>query len=286
LLAALAALTGCHDEQPRQQTGEGVAAVEPPDACGPQDFEGSRFTVCTFDAGSDEVQLRWRGKDGLPLRSLARLEQDLGPDAARVRFAMNAGMYDESGNPIGLYVADGIRHRKLNRRSGPGNFHLLPNGVFAVAADGSLAVETAADFAKRKAKPRWATQSGPMLVIDGRLHPRFDEDGPSRLIRNGVGVRDPQTVFFVVSESAISFGRLARFFRDVLGCRNALFLDGSVSSLWDPAAGRQDARAPLGPMLVVLQKMPPRAQPPAAKGANGAAGPGPGAVLRSVKEEP
>jgi uncharacterized protein YigE (DUF2233 family) len=93
-----------------------------------------------------------------------------------------------------------------------------------------------------------------MLVIDGELHPRFDTDGPSRLIRNGVGVSDPYTAWFVISEEAISFGRFARFFRDELGCADALFLDGSVSSLWDPAAGRRDSHAELGPVVVVSSR--------------------------------
>jgi uncharacterized protein YigE (DUF2233 family) len=91
-------------------------------------------------------------------------------------------------------------------------------------------------------------------VLDGELHPKFDADGPSRLIRNGVGVKDPRTAYFVISEDAVSFGRFARFFRDALGCADALYLDGTVSSLWHPAAERQDAYTGLGPMLVVLRE--------------------------------
>ena len=100
----------------------------------------------------------------------------------------------------------------------------------------------------------WATQSGPMLVLDGRIHPRFSADGESRLVRNGVGVADPRTAFFVISEDPVSFGRLARFFRDALGCRDALFLDGTVSSLWDPSAARQDGYASLGPLIAVFRR--------------------------------
>ena len=102
------------------------------------------------------------------------------------------------------------------------------------------------------ARPRWATQSGPMLVIDGALHPAIQANGPSLHIRNGVGVADAERAWFAISEEPVSFGRLARLFRDVLGCRNALYLDGSVSSLWDRPAGRRDGAPELGPLVAVF----------------------------------
>jgi uncharacterized protein YigE (DUF2233 family) len=247
-LAALLALSACEDAPPAP------APAKAQGACESRSFEGSTFTVCTYDARTDELRLVLNGADGRPLRSLAGLEAALGPDVPRVRFAMNAGMYDDEGDAIGLYVEDGKPLAKLNLNAGPGNFHLLPNGVFAADAAGRVSVTPSPAFAKLKAKPLWATQSGPMLVIGGKLHPKFDADGPSQLVRNGVGVKDARTAYFVISDFGVSFGRFARFFRDVLGCPDALYFDGTVSSLWDPAAGRQDPYPNLGPMLVVLRK--------------------------------
>jgi uncharacterized protein YigE (DUF2233 family) len=123
-----------------------------------------------------------------------------------------------------------------------------------VDKEGLVSVSPTPDYARAGKTVRWATQSGPMLVLGGKLHHKIDPDGPSRLIRNGVGVKDANTAFFVLSEEGVSFGRFARFFRDALGCDNALFLDGSVSSLWDRPGGRQDAYPALGPMIVVLKK--------------------------------
>jgi uncharacterized protein YigE (DUF2233 family) len=100
---------------------------------------------------------------------------------------------------------------------------------------------------------RLATQSGPMLVIDGKLHPAFDHDGTSLHIRNGVGIGSVGAARFVISQDAVSFGKLARFFRDQLKCDNALFFDGAVSALWDPANHRRDVTVPLGPMIVVFK---------------------------------
>jgi uncharacterized protein YigE (DUF2233 family) len=48
----------------------------------------------------------------------------------------------------------------------------------------------------------------------------------------------------------------AVFYRDVLNCQNALFLDGSISSMMVPAWGRRDESAPLGPILAVTGTLP------------------------------
>jgi uncharacterized protein YigE (DUF2233 family) len=254
LLAGLLLAAACREAENGSGNAFDPSALQDQAACAPERFEGSLFTVCPFDARRDELRLALRGKDGQPLRSLAALETSLGPQAERVRFAMNAGMYDEAGAPIGLYVEGGETLKRLNRNKGPGNFHLLPNGVFAVDREGRVSVSPTPDFAREASGTRWATQSGPMLVLGGKLHHKFDADGPSRLVRNGVGVKNANTAFFVISEEGVSFGRFARFFRDALGCDDALYLDGSVSSLWDRPGGRQDAYPQLGPMIVVLRK--------------------------------
>ena len=254
LLGGLLLLAGCREAENGGGNTFDPSALQEQAACVTQRFEGSAFTVCAYDARRDELRLALRGKDNQPLRSLPAVEASLGEEASRVRFAMNAGMYDEEGAPIGLYVEGGETLKRLNRNKGPGNFHLLPNGVLSVDAQGRVSVLPTPDYARTAKNVRWATQSGPMLVLGGKLHHKFDADGPSRLVRNGVGVKDPHTAYFVLSEEGVSFGRFARFFRAALRCDNALFLDGSVSSLWDRPGGRQDAYSALGPMIVVLRK--------------------------------
>lgn len=211
-------------------------------------FEGSRFTVC--DPGTSRLQLIAARRDEDAIRDFAGLMSRVPSD--QIAFAMNAGMFDADGRPIGLAVVDGQLVQPINRRDGGGNFHLKPNGVFLVRRDGSAAVVTSDAFVPSPLIA-FATQSGPMLVIDGAIHPRFDADGPSRFIRNGVGIGPGGRPLFVISNEVVSFGKLARFFRDGLKARNALYFDGSVSSLWDPANGRMDAGVPLGPMIVALK---------------------------------
>lgn len=229
--------------------------LQPRDApCVAREFEGSRFIVCTYDAHHHDMRLYSRAPNGGYLRSFEALQQQLGDDAQHVRFAVNAGMFNDTGAPIGLYVQDGDEQKAISLTNGPGNFHLKPNGVFWQGQDGALHIEVSDSYAREMPAPRWATQSGPMLLINGELHPRIAEDGTSRLIRNGVGLRDGHTAYFVISSGFVSFGRFARFFRDELECRDALFLDGTVSSLWAPSLGRYDDNHELGPMVVVLDR--------------------------------
>jgi uncharacterized protein YigE (DUF2233 family) len=240
LLPLLLLAAGCAQAQPQKVLQS---------FCREQVFEGSQFTVCDNKGGN--LRLFAAGSPGQPIRSFAGLMREV--DADRVAFAMNAGMFDEQGRPIGYAVVDGRELHKLNLRDGPGNFHLKPNGVFIAGCGERAAMVIRSEaVAALRCKPRFATQSGPMLVIDGKLHPKIQVDGQSRLIRNGVGVRGGKAVF-VISESAVSLGKFARFFRDALKTPDALYFDGSVSSLWDPANGRQDSHTELGPMVVALK---------------------------------
>lgn len=248
-LAIALALVACG------RNDEHAAAKEapPPPPCTSATFEGVPLTHCVADPARHTIRMVI-GPKGKPYRSLSELAVGLGDKGARVAFATNGGMFDEAGLPIGYYVEDGKRGHTLNRNEGWGNFHLQPNGVF-YGSGGKWAVRTTQDFAANVAKrPQFGTQSGPMLVIAGKLHPRIDADGPSRKLRNGVGVDREGRAHFVISEAPISFGKLARYFRDDLKTPNALFLDGSVSSLWDPKMGRVDGGPPLGPLIVVEKR--------------------------------
>ena len=215
-------------------------------------FEGARFTVCRYRAAADELRLANSGPNG-PLRSLAGLQRVLGADSSRVVFAMNAGMYDRARRPVGLFVERGRVMTSLNTAIGAGNFFLLPNGVFWIGRDGAAHVEETTAFAAAHRQPVWATQSGPLLLDTGALNPQIAADGSSLLILNGVGVRGGDG-YFVISDDKVSFGRFARLFRDRLNCPNALYLDGTVSSLWAPSAGRLDGRRDLGTFAVVLRR--------------------------------
>ena len=112
--------------------------------------------------------------------------------------------------------------------------------------------DQAARAAALAGKVELATQSGPLLVEAGRIHPVFKPGSTSLLFRNGVGVVEPHTVCFAISEEPVNFYEFATLFRDVLHCPDALFLDGTISSLHAPALKRSDKKIDLGPMIGIV----------------------------------
>ena len=226
--------------------GTVVGAAE----CRTQDFEGTPFTICEAHAGED-LRLWLKDESGALIGTPERLEGTLGP-GEKLIFAMNAGMYAPDRNPVGLYVEQGEEQHRIVTGAGPGNFGMVPNGVFCIG-EGWLSVIESEAYAAEKPDCTYATQSGPMLVIAGALHPRFLPESDSAHIRNGVGVSpDGQTAWFAISDAPVTFHRFARLFRDVLGAPNALYLDGSISRLIAPGIGRVDLGVPMGPIVGVV----------------------------------
>ncbi len=215
-------------------------------------FEEHAFIACRFMLGQDDIRLFHADDDGQPLYSFATLKQYLRRKGLKLRFAMNGGMYTPRYAPAGLYVENGRQVKSVNLRKGRGNFHLLPNGVFWIRGN-EAGVWESHRFAHARMKVDYATQSGPMLVIDGHLHPRFRAGSTSRRIRNGVGVmKDGRTVWLALSEEPVTFHRFARFFCDVLKTPNALFLDGTISQIYAPELDRYGRLLPMGPMIAVV----------------------------------
>ena len=233
------------------ETATGTTQVE--SACRSIIFEDTPLTHCLATPSRHRIAMDLGPSGEAPYRSLTAFSRAHGSDT--IAFAMNAGMFDEEGKPIGYFVEDGDRLVELNSADGEGNFHMKPNGVF-FGSDGKWEVRSTENFlANVRERPQFGTQSGPMLVVDGKLHPELSRDGESRLIRNAVGVDDKGRAHFVISNAAISFGKLARFYRDELSVKNALYLDGNVSALWNPATERLDSGAPIGPIVVVERKV-------------------------------
>jgi uncharacterized protein YigE (DUF2233 family) len=225
-------------------------------ACGAKTFDGAAFTVCAFDPRRDDLRLFWKGPDDKPFGSLAALARAVRDAGAKLVFAMNAGMFQEDQSPMGLYVEQGRVVHAADTRDGSGsNFHLKPNGVFWIG-DGVAGVTETGRYLASPPQARYATQSGPMLVIDGRIHPKIRPDGTSAKIRNGVGIDASGAVVFAIADEPVTFDAFARLFRDSLGCRNALFLDGSLSSLYAPELNRDDELLPIGPIVGVVKPGP------------------------------
>lgn len=195
--------------------------------------------VAETETTSDDVQA-----DKKPLYTFNALLDDL-PQTSKLEFAFNAGMYNNNFAPIGYTVIEGKQVLSLNLNEGYGNFHLLPNGVFWWSKTGDAHITESHEFntllQDNVANPWYATQSGPMLVIDNSIHPKFNIDSKSKKVRNGVGVCDDGNIKFVTTNEAVNFYEFAQLFKEELRCPNALFLDGGVASaIYAPNLNKKD----------------------------------------------
>ena len=220
--------------------------------CRTEAASGVEYIVCDVPLDRYDLVLRAEDRAGNPYETFEKAAASV--EGRRARLIMNGGMYHEDRRPVGLAIEDGRLLKGAVRGTGSGNFSLQPNGIFFIENGRAEVMETGRYLAGAH-KPELATQSGPMLLIDGRLHPRFIEGSDSRTVRNGACASDDgRSVNLVVSRQPVNFWDFAVFFRDRLQCRNALFFDGHISSLSYPEGGIDYRRDRLGPMLVVTDR--------------------------------
>ena len=245
-LAALLAIGGA---TPVDAADRGCEAIK---------YKNTDYVVCRFDPAAHDIRLFLNNAEGELYGHFNWVKEALAEQGEMLLFAMNAGMYHEDRSPVGLYVEEGEEMAPLNDNDGPGNFHLKPNGVFWIYFEHNMkaagvSVVEGSSFNAPDAI-HYATQSGPMLVIDGAIHPRFLPDSDSLKRRNGVGVTEEGGVIFVLADTPVRFYDFASYFRDVLKTPNALYLDGSISRLYAPELDRNDPGAAMGPIIGVVTR--------------------------------
>ncbi len=197
---------------------------------------GVVYQVVTLDPKRDSLRLYWQGPgDDGPLTSFADLRTLLASRGQRLLFATNSGIFAPGLKPLGLHVERGVTLTPLNLARSGGNFALRPNGVFWLDGGRAGVTETRA-YQKLNLKPDYASQSGPLLVQNGRLHPAFVQGSQNLATRSGVGVCQGGTVKFALSLAPVNFHDFARTFL-ALGCNDALYLDGNLSSIYTPTWG-------------------------------------------------
>lgn len=198
-----------------------------------QDNKGNEKVISHIvDLQKQDLQLYWKDDSGNILGSIGRLRQYLDSRQRTLVFAMNGGMYKTDQAPLGLFIQQQRQVTKLNTSSGYGNFYLKPNGVFYVTTDKKAVVCRTQDF-KYDKKINFATQSGPMLVVNGAIHSAFKKGSSNVNIRNGVGILPGNKLLFAMTKEPMNFYDFADFFKQQ-GCLNALYLDGFVSRTYLP----------------------------------------------------
>ena len=192
-----------------------------------------RYISYIVDTKQQDIKLYWKDDKQENFRSIDNLKTWLAKNQKVLVFAMNGGMYKQDNSPLGLFIEDQKTVTPLNTTNGNGNFYLKPNGVFYITT-GNLPAICPTEKFKDDGKIKYATQSGPMLVIEGQIHPAFKEGSTNLNIRNGVGILPGDKVIFAMSKREISFYDFANYFKS-MGCKNALYLDGLVSRTYLPS---------------------------------------------------
>jgi uncharacterized protein YigE (DUF2233 family) len=219
-------------------------------------FKDQSFDCYVVNTKKGSVQFFWRDEaENKPFLSLKNLKNDLSKQGKQLVFASNAGMYMGNNSPQGLFIQNGAELAAIEKKKDAyGNFYLQPNGIFYIGADSLAHVVTTDYYVEEKPKAvRFATQSGPMLVINDIIHEKFTKGSENKNIRNGVGVIDSNHVVFVISNVPVNFYDFASLFKDEFKCKNALYLDGAISETYLPELARLQLGGNFGPMIGIFK---------------------------------
>ncbi len=218
------------------------------------DYKGATYNIFIAEPSKHEITLHWKDEQGNLYSSIKNLSAALNKQNKEVLMITNAGMYTPSNAPVGLYIENGEQLVPINTRDGSGNFSLKPNGIFYIDNMGAHVTETSKygeDIFKNPTE--FATQSGPMLVIDGAIHPAFKEGSSNVYVRSGVGIDSLGRAVFAISKQPVNLYTFASLFIQQLGCQNALYLDGAISLMYTPGVSEQKG-GDFGPIIAITSK--------------------------------
>ncbi|QHI38772.1 hypothetical protein IMCC3317_41720 [Kordia antarctica] len=212
----------------------------------------ARILAYEVNPKTEQLHFYWKNEQGEIYENFQNLKTQLEATQQELIFAMNGGMYKRDQSPQGLYVENGQLKSPLDTlQKGFGNFYLQPNGVFYITKENNPVICTSQVF-KLIENIKYATQSGPMLVIDGKLHEKLTKDSINLHIRNGVGILPNGNLLFAMSKEKINFYDFATFFKEK-GCENALYLDGFVSKTFLPSKNYQQMDGNFGVIIGVTK---------------------------------
>ncbi|MGB1296018.1 MAG: phosphodiester glycosidase family protein [Flavobacteriales bacterium] len=199
------------------------------------------------DLKNQTLKFYWKNEKGENFNNFGGLKNWLKSKKEQLTFATNGGMYNRDQSPQGLYIEHGETLAKIDTvENGYGNFYMQPNGIFYITNNNKGVVCKTKDF--KNINVKYATQSGPLLLIDGRIHSKFMEGSKNLNIRNGVGILPNGNLLFAMSKEKINFYDFATYFKSQ-GCKNALYLDGFVSKTYLPDKNWKSIDGKFGVMI-------------------------------------
>ena len=215
--------------------------------CNILDEKKNRILHYTVDLSKQDLEFFLKNDNGEKFKTFSALNKYLESKNKLLIFAMNGGMFKKDSSPQGLYIENGVLISKIDSTyNGYGNFYLQPNGVFYITNNNKGRITTTKNFINNNIK--FATQSGPMLLINGKIHSAFKKGSANINIRNGVGILPNGHIIFAMSTYRINLYDFAHYFHS-LGCKDALYLDGVVSKTYLPIEGYNDLSGNFGVII-------------------------------------
>lgn len=236
---------------------------KPGNATGCINEETTSQSKCEYDSDlnyvsaifqPEQLQFTWSGVSGTPT-TFAMVKDGL-PNGKKLIFACNGGMYMGNYRPIGLFVKEGTTLTKIcPPGNNTGNYNLgfgdeKVNGIFVINKQGTASIIKSSTYEQVKSSIQQATQSGPLLLWEGKINPNFSKGSNNRLLRNGVGIMPDGKVVFIMADD-ICFYDFATLFRDKYHCQNALYLDGVISKTYYPSKGFKELSGGFGVVIYV-----------------------------------
>ncbi len=213
----------------------------------------NQYEIFQLDLSKYALTFHWRNDSGKVLKNFKNLKDQLNTQSQRLTFATNGGMFHADYQPVGLYVENGREISPLNLGKGRGNFFMKPNGVFYILQNQKAGIVASPDYVEVQDSVQFATQSGPLLVHRGRVHPKFKANSTSKYIRSGVGMVDNDRLVFAISVQPVNFYEFAKLFQEKFQCQEALYLDGNISKMYLPALNRYDSTGRFGVIIALSQ---------------------------------
>ena len=199
-----------------------------------KNFRENSFSFIEVDLNKYHIRFFWKDQNGEYFHTFENVEKWIKRKGESIIAITNGGIYEPDYSPTGLYIEKGTLKSPLNLNEGDGNFFLKPNGIFLITENRAKIIESLYFNPEKISMIEYAQQSGPLLVLNNKIHPVFKKNSHHRKLRSGIGVNENKKVYIAISNCAVTFYEFATFFKEDLKCPNALYLDGTISRLYAP----------------------------------------------------
>ncbi len=223
-------------------------------------FRNNSFDVYVVDISKNKLAFFWRDSTKNIYTSFKNVKKAVEKENKKLLFATNAGIYKPDNSPEGLYIENGKKYVKVNYKqpAGYANFYMnfgkeaRSNGIFIVTDKNKASVIKANEY-KYSENIKFATQSGPLMLRNGKINPKFTKGSKNKRIRSGVGIIQSSKVVFIISNERVNFYDFASIFKEIFGCKDALYLDGAISKMYLPKINRKELGGDFAAIIGVVK---------------------------------